>query len=390
MLRVAAVYGEPMNAQHMRELVTIIAGGLFMRYLAEAAAKVVPFGGDLVAGAIAAAATWSIGQVAIEYFESGKKLTPARSTPRSSASTGAIARRDRKRSYCHRQRCRAVSPRRDTKPRYARLACGEGTGMLWAERHVAKCSFGHGTHAAAAEVASPTLGVLRLVSPASNEIAFLDGGHAVPITRGINPIGRAQRNAIVLLDPSVSREHARLIASREGWWIENCSTANTLEVAGQACQPGQGMALSPGDIVRLGQTSLQLVALRPTYPDSTSAEGLLESSEGSYAAYLAEATGESNGFLPDEVSEADLLDDVSDDVSDDASLPQSASSTHLLSPGITLQFAFRGRFRRACGGCSASARRWSCWSVPSSRWEPLCWWGVARWPPRALAPCWRR
>ncbi|HET9981679.1 MAG TPA: hypothetical protein VFQ32_14620, partial [Ktedonobacterales bacterium] len=35
----------------------------------------VPFGGDLVAGAIAAAATWSIGQVAIEYFESGKKLT---------------------------------------------------------------------------------------------------------------------------------------------------------------------------------------------------------------------------------------------------------------------------------------------------------------------------
>jgi small GTP-binding protein len=76
-LRVAAVYGEPMNAQHMRELVTTIAGGLFMRYLAEAAAKAVPFGGDLVAGAIAAAATWSIGQVAIEYFESGKKLTPS-------------------------------------------------------------------------------------------------------------------------------------------------------------------------------------------------------------------------------------------------------------------------------------------------------------------------
>ncbi len=76
-LRVAAVYGEPMNAQHMRELVATIAGGLLMRYLAEEAAKMVPFGGDLVAGAIAAAATWSIGQVAIEYFESGKKLTPS-------------------------------------------------------------------------------------------------------------------------------------------------------------------------------------------------------------------------------------------------------------------------------------------------------------------------
>jgi GTPase len=74
-LRVAAVYGEPMSAQHMRELVTTIAGGLLMRYLAEEAAKAMPFGGDLVAGAIAAAGTWAIGQVAIEYFESGKKLT---------------------------------------------------------------------------------------------------------------------------------------------------------------------------------------------------------------------------------------------------------------------------------------------------------------------------
>ncbi len=196
------------------------------------------------------------------------------------------------------------------------------------------------TRPPAAEVASPTLGVLRLVSPASNEIAFLGGGRAVPITRGISPIGRAQRNAIVLLDPSVSREHARLIASREGWWIENCSTTNTMEVAGQAFQPGQGVALAPGDIVRLGQTSIQLVAWRPAYPDVIPTEAT-ESSEDSYAAYLAEATGESNGFLPDEVSEADLLDGESGDMS----LPQSASSTHLLSPGITLQFAFRGRFK---------------------------------------------
>jgi RsiW-degrading membrane proteinase PrsW (M82 family) len=203
------------------------------------------------------------------------------------------------------------------------------------------------TRPPAAEVASPTLGVLRLISPVSNEIAFLGGSRAVPITRGINPIGRAQRNAIVLLDPSVSREHARLIASRGGWWIENCSTTNMMEVAGQPCQPGQGVALAPGDIVRLGQTSLQLVAWRPAYPDATSTEQpespeSPESYEDSYAAYLAEATGESNGFLPDEVSEADLLESVSDD---DVSLPQSASSTHLLSPGITLQFAFRGRFK---------------------------------------------
>lgn len=74
-LRVAAVYGEPMKAEHARELMMTIASGLFMRYLAEEAAKAVPFGGDLVAGAIAAAGTWAIGQVAIEYFAGGKQLS---------------------------------------------------------------------------------------------------------------------------------------------------------------------------------------------------------------------------------------------------------------------------------------------------------------------------
>jgi small GTP-binding protein len=74
-LRVAAIYGEPVSATYARELVATVAGGLLLRYLAEEAAKAVPFGGDLVSGAIAAAGTWSLGQVAIEYFEGGKKFT---------------------------------------------------------------------------------------------------------------------------------------------------------------------------------------------------------------------------------------------------------------------------------------------------------------------------
>lgn len=74
-LRIAALYNEPMNAKHARELVFTIAGGLAMRFVAEEAAKAVPFGGDLVSGAIAAAATWTIGQVAIEYFEGGKRFS---------------------------------------------------------------------------------------------------------------------------------------------------------------------------------------------------------------------------------------------------------------------------------------------------------------------------
>ena len=53
-----------------------MAGGLGLRYLAEQAAKAVPFGGDFVAGIIAGAATWSIGEVALEYYEGGKQINP--------------------------------------------------------------------------------------------------------------------------------------------------------------------------------------------------------------------------------------------------------------------------------------------------------------------------
>jgi hypothetical protein len=55
-----------------------MVGGLGLRFLAEQAAKAVPFGGDFVAGAIAGAATWSIGQVALEYYEGGKQIRPNR------------------------------------------------------------------------------------------------------------------------------------------------------------------------------------------------------------------------------------------------------------------------------------------------------------------------
>lgn len=79
-LRLAALYGEPLNSAeamaHAKELVVTMVGGLGLRYLAEQAAKLVPFGGDFVAGAIAGAATWSIGQVALQYYEGGKQVNP--------------------------------------------------------------------------------------------------------------------------------------------------------------------------------------------------------------------------------------------------------------------------------------------------------------------------
>lgn len=75
-MRIATLYNEPLGGKPTRELFATIGTGLFFRYVAEEVAKAVPFGGDLVSGAIAAAGTWALGQVAIEYFESGKQLTP--------------------------------------------------------------------------------------------------------------------------------------------------------------------------------------------------------------------------------------------------------------------------------------------------------------------------
>jgi GTPase len=81
-LRLAALYGEPVDSanttRHLRELIAVMAGGLGLRYLAEQAAKAIPFGGDFVSGAIAGAGTWAMGQVVLEYYESGKKINPQR------------------------------------------------------------------------------------------------------------------------------------------------------------------------------------------------------------------------------------------------------------------------------------------------------------------------
>lgn len=75
MLKIATIYGEPFSTRHAKELVGTIAGGLAFRFIAQQGAKLVPVGGWAVAASIAALGTWSIGQVAIEYFESGKRLT---------------------------------------------------------------------------------------------------------------------------------------------------------------------------------------------------------------------------------------------------------------------------------------------------------------------------
>jgi uncharacterized protein (DUF697 family) len=75
-LRIAAIYGESLSVRHARELLTTIAGGVALRYLAAQLGKLVPGPGWLIGAAVTGLGTWAIGRVAVAYFESGRRLTP--------------------------------------------------------------------------------------------------------------------------------------------------------------------------------------------------------------------------------------------------------------------------------------------------------------------------
>jgi len=75
-LRIAAIYGESLSVRHARELLTTIAGGVALRYLAAQLGKLVPGPGWLIGAVVTGLGTWAMGRVAVAYFESGKRLTP--------------------------------------------------------------------------------------------------------------------------------------------------------------------------------------------------------------------------------------------------------------------------------------------------------------------------
>ena len=144
--------------------------------------------------------------------------------------------------------------------------------------------------------------------PSTMSTTALDGDQeavyavALPVTT----IGRALDNAISLLDPAVSRQHAHLLLEDDGWWIENISRRNPLWVGGVKIVPGERGQVLPGQTIQLGSSRLQLLAPLVAPPRADERPARL-------------ATGDSAGRSP----------------------------FNPLSPGVTLQFALRGRFSRS-------------------------------------------
>jgi len=75
-LRIAAIHGESLSARYAGELLTTMAGGVGVRYLAGVVVKLVPGLGWVVSAAVNGIGTWAIGRAAMVYFASGRRLTP--------------------------------------------------------------------------------------------------------------------------------------------------------------------------------------------------------------------------------------------------------------------------------------------------------------------------
>jgi RsiW-degrading membrane proteinase PrsW (M82 family) len=159
----------------------------------------------------------------------------------------------------------------------------------------------------------------RPTVPLETAAPLIETERVYPITLLTTTIGRSLDNAITLLDPSVSREHALLTLSDACWRVENISQQNPFWVAGQVVAPGASVSVQPGDILRLGYTCLQLLA--------PLAQPALPATESGAAPSIPPLAGQPLGAR--------------------AAVSGKAMTTNPLRPGITLQFALTGRLSRS-------------------------------------------
>jgi uncharacterized protein (DUF697 family) len=74
LLQIAAAYGEPLDAQRIKELLAVVAGGFVCREIASEVLGIVPGLGWAIKGVVAYSGTVAMGSAAIAYFEEGAEL----------------------------------------------------------------------------------------------------------------------------------------------------------------------------------------------------------------------------------------------------------------------------------------------------------------------------
>ena len=138
---------------------------------------------------------------------------------------------------------------------------GRITSVLPSTAYVTETGLNSGSlvDIASAKDATPTGGV-------AGELRVLDGndkGMCVPLYFGGTTVGRSPSCTIMLNDRRVSKEHARITVG-SSIEIHDLNSANGVLVGNQRVQQA---TVTPGDVVLLGDTQIQLVQTK--MPEST-------------------------------------------------------------------------------------------------------------------------
>ena len=108
------------------------------------------------------------------------------------------------------------------------------------------------------------LGILRI------QVAIQGGGgssqDALPIYQASLKLGRSRDNDIILQDPNVSSQHAKLTWGQGGWVVEDLDSRNGTYLRGQRLPPHRPSNLHPGDTVQIDAFAIQVQAADPNEP----------------------------------------------------------------------------------------------------------------------------
>ena len=168
------------------------------------------------------------------------------------------------------------------------------------------------------------------------------------LTRRETTIGRSLECDVVLMDPTVSREHARLYYDEQGWCLQNVTHHNVVRVNGQQLLGGERVIIHPQDVLVLGSTMLQLVA--PREPDDKQQTLPLPQIIRDSTA-IPTGSSFSMQHTPPRLPVIDTKADVTplssgwDDALDSASWDDN-DEENVLGAGVTMQFAFPQRMGR--------------------------------------------
>lgn len=96
-------------------------------------------------------------------------------------------------------------------------------------------------------------------------------GEGIPVLAPVVTIGQGPQNDLVLVDDSVSRNHARLEYLIEGWRLTDLESTNGTSVEGVRLAAGVPTPLAYGSTVRFGGVQLEFREVEEADPDAARA-----------------------------------------------------------------------------------------------------------------------